>query len=457
MEFNFPIHFKERYFTCLYSNIILSINDKEEEMIKKKNLYILTESYPYDCAEKTFIEPELQILLECDKFNITIISNAACTQELTSPILSMVSYENIMLIPAYRNPLFCIKSLILYLISKDNRTEIEEIFREKEKKCHKLISSFRYYLRAKIYLEQIIKLRLDIENALFYTYWFDEKALAISLLKKEKNFKFVSRIHGYDLYNERTLCNRQAFRYLMDQRCDKLFFISEVGRKYFEKEFGKKFSRKHELQRLGVFCELGYEEIIQKQKESEVFLLVSCSSIIPIKRVDYIVDALNEIHDINVKWIHFGAGCCYESVKEKAYRLLANKQNIDYIFAGHTENKKIQRFYLENKVDAFITTSETEGAPVSIQEAMAYGIPIIATAVGEIPFMVEGNGVIFDKNAMPKDVAQAIVYLYGLPEEQKQMMRDRARKKWEVYYDGKKNYQSFCSELEELVQEGENN
>ena len=56
--------------------------------------------------------------------------------------------------------------------------------------------------------------------------------------------------------------------------------------------------------------------------------------------------------------------------------------------------RKIQLF---NISDAFILPSYTEGLPVSILEAMSYGLPILATPVGSIPEVVnESNGILFE-------------------------------------------------------------
>ena len=47
-----------------------------------------------------------------------------------------------------------------------------------------------------------------------------------------------------------------------------------------------------------------------------------------------------------------------------------------------------------NWADIFILPSHNEGLPISILEAMSYGMPIISTPVGGIPEVVKGNGVL---------------------------------------------------------------
>ena len=81
-----------------------------------------------------------------------------------------------------------------------------------------------------------------------------------------------------------------------------------------------------------------------------------------------------------------------------------------------------QKNDLFNMSDAFILPSYTEGLPVSILEAMSYGLPILSTPVGGIPEIVENgvNGFLFhpgDKN----DIFQAILQLLSNKDFAKQM------------------------------------
>jgi glycosyltransferase involved in cell wall biosynthesis len=59
--------------------------------------------------------------------------------------------------------------------------------------------------------------------------------------------------------------------------------------------------------------------------------------------------------------------------------------------------------------DAFIMTSITEGQPMALIEAMAAGVPCVATAVGGIPTLLRDGAGVLVPPSQPADVAQAMV------------------------------------------------
>ena len=61
---------------------------------------------------------------------------------------------------------------------------------------------------------------------------------------------------------------------------------------------------------------------------------------------------------------------------------LSLKDQVDWFLHG---NVKMNIYFrgIKNNVDAFINVSKSEGAAVSIMEAMSFGIPIILSNVGE--------------------------------------------------------------------------
>lgn len=63
-------------------------------------------------------------------------------------------------------------------------------------------------------------------------------------------------------------------------------------------------------------------------------------------------------------------------------------------------------------MDIFVISSKTEGSPLVLLEAMAAGLPVIATKVGEIPNILthHQNGILIDYGNV-KDLSDSILYL----------------------------------------------
>ncbi len=102
---------------------------------------------------------------------------------------------------------------------------------------------------------------------------------------------------------------------------------------------------------------------------------------------------------------------------EKLKSLIEEKQLSGMVvFEGWADEEK--KRHLFSLIDAFILPSYTEGVPISILEAMSYGLPILSTKVGGIPEIVSDNenGFLFDagdKEAMRK------ILIAGLEDSEK--------------------------------------
>lgn len=73
--------------------------------------------------------------------------------------------------------------------------------------------------------------------------------------------------------------------------------------------------------------------------------------------------------------------------------------------------------------DIFVSSSLWEGLPVAVLEAMAAGLPIVATAVGEVPLtVVDGTGLLVPA-AQPPELAAALKTLLADPAQREAMGR----------------------------------
>ncbi len=87
-----------------------------------------------------------------------------------------------------------------------------------------------------------------------------------------------------------------------------------------------------------------------------------------------------------------------------------------------------------------------ENAPLAILEAMAYGKPVIGSAVGGIPEMIddEMNGFLFEPGNVT-DLQEKLAFFLNLPEQRVLEMGKAARKKVEKEYNAESHYKQLMN------------
>lgn len=408
-----------------------------------KKLCLITKTFPFGNEEKAFLQYEVPLLK--NNFDLTVVAaelNGECEKECRTEYKTMKIEGKASLARK-------IVSVISFLCKKEAWEEIFDIVKSGEWICNRLLRMLMFGAAAETFWHNL-KAAYGINkntDALFYFYWWDYKCLGITMHKKKySKIRIVTRTHGYDLYDERELYGKQFFKQQMERKLDKIFFISSYGKQYYVDHSGRDNKEKFLLCRLGVPA-----QDIKWGEESGDFILVSCSNVIPLKRIELIVQGLALISEIKIKWIHFGDGSEMENIKKMALDMLDNKENISYRFMGRVDNKSILDYYRNRLVSCFITTTSTEGNPVSVQEALSFGIPIIGTEVSDIPLMICGNGCLLPQNPVPKQVADAIVTMALKKPQERQIMRKKSYNIWKKDYDAEKNYAEFVQKLLEVA------
>ena len=211
-------------------------------------------------------------------------------------------------------------------------------------------------------------------NPILYFYWGDNLVWIIPYLRKKittKNVKIIIRLHGSDLY-ESVKWNYAPLRNFIFNCSNKLVSISENGKFYLQKKYPN-FSTKISVARLGV-----KHHGLSPYLINDVKTIISVSNLIPLKRVHLIFEMLQK-SKFKIVWHHFGNGVLMNTIKQ----LVEEKRN-DLVVKLHgvVNNQQIIEFYKTNSVDLFLNVSSREGIPVSIMEALSFGIPVFATNVG---------------------------------------------------------------------------
>ncbi len=397
----------------------------------KKKLCFYTAQYPYGLEEQ-FIETEIKHLAE--RFEQVFIFPGN-TDGAQRPVP-----ENVKIVNIDKSKYSSLKGLcsignwVLYCIG--------DVLRHKNKKF--IISNLLQIAYSSIKLNKYLA-KNNLQNAIHYSYWFDEWSTQLSILKSKKEInKYVSRAHGFDLYEYRKKDGFIPFRKFQLLKVSKLFLISEDGKNYIEKCYAQ-FKNKYEVSYLGT--ENHYPFTFNNK--SAQYLIISCSRMVDIKRVDLIVKSLALIKDFKIKWVHFGGGMIFEEIEHISRNLLP--PNIDWELKGMVSNFDVLKFYEMNNVDLFINLSSSEGLPVSIMEAISYGIPILATNVGGTKEIVnERTGILISKDADIFNISLKIKELLTSSSKNNDF-RNGVFNFWQNNFNANKNYSCFISKLLRIV------
>lgn len=286
-------------------------------------------------------------------------------------------------------------------------------------------------------IESVIK-----ENSILYFYWGDKSSGIVPFLRKKYKNPIVARFHNSDLYEE-IKKGYLPYRTELLKSLSSAVFIAENGEEYLKNRYNKVSFQSHVF-RLGVNQVSG-----STTKNDDVFRIVSCSYVVPIKRIDLIIDALNTLN-FKIEWTHIGGGPLLEYIKEKSKTL---KDNITPHFLGHVSNKEVLQFYMNNYIDLFLNVSASEGIPVSIMEAISAGIPVIATDVGGTSEVIDQSfGRLIDKKFSANYLGKLIFEFYSKSSNERLMMRKAAGSYWDTKFNANRNYTDFAMFLKNLEQ-----
>ncbi len=404
----------------------------------RRKMILVTHGFPYGEYERSFLLTELSLLEKQYELSVISVLHDDSNAELLHSVSGNYSYR----IYVYTH----FKQLIGRLpMDADARHEIAYalsngslIRRLKGAKYTVgwLCRSFAFQDA----LEQIIA-----QNGcdILYTYWCtEETAAAVRLKKKYPQMKVISRLHGYDLFEERSDFGLQPMHRQIAQYADLLIFVSRNGQQYFQQHFPGQAPLL--LSYLGT---VGFGRLPRRVQPS--FVAVSCSYTVPIKRIPRIADALARVSGIRLHWIHIGDGPDLEWIKAYAEQALFGT-DCSVQFTGNLPNEAVAALYRKHQPDLFLTASESEGGtPISIVEAFSCGIPAIGTNVGGIPEIVTDgeNGYLVSAQADAQEMADAVMRFYSLPASAQQQMRDNAFQTFESKFDAQVNAGRFLEEL----------
>jgi glycosyltransferase involved in cell wall biosynthesis len=419
-------------------------------------LLLLTHAFPYAPPIEEFIENEIGYManvfdgifiistsktantdakrsIESDKVQVRRLERGSKIVEVFKALLKSTIWQS----SFYRDLITLVKRNMLF-----NRTAILQLF--------------LYHTNSYIACEKVLDIFstlgvLKNDKLVVYSYWLSDLAYAAILIKKnliEKGYMnvwAVSRAHGAsDVFVSYLMGGFKPCLKKLDSQLDIIAPISKKGRDYL-KAIGFSDSKLH-VSYLGVKKQVEDCSMLR----SDVFRITTCSSLTPVKRVSLIVDALSIIKDIPIELDVFGDGPLFSEIKTMCASKLS--KNVKWRLLGSVKNEAIITHFKNSRPDIFINVSSMEGIPVSIMEAISFGVPIIATDVGGVSeICIDGfNGVLLKRDFKREDLIEAIKYIYSMKQNAYRAMCEASYSVFRKKFNQERNYKKFVQDVAEM-------
>lgn len=208
--------------------------------------------------------------------------------------------------------------------------------------------------------------------------------------------KVIYTVHGFHFYKGAPLINRTVFKWaeqMMAHWTDVIITMNQEDYEAAKKLRLRKGGKVYKVHGVGI--DLGSFENIQVDraakraelglKDTDV-LCISAGDLVPRKNYETAIKAIVKVKDSNLHYLICGVGSEETRLKKMA-EALGIEDRVH--FAGFRTDMK----ELLKTADIFLFSSLQEGLPRSLMEAMAAGLPAVASGIrGNVDLIEEGKG-----------------------------------------------------------------
>mgnify|MGYP002783940119 CR=1 FL=1 len=402
-----------------------------------RSVIIITQSYPYGHGE-SFLEEELRVMSENNIKVVVVPLKIHGTTRSLPPLVEVVSvsvsFSWVRALSSWPLLRIFLSELLLRPVSwHPNAFRLLLFF---IKSAYVVCSKLRQHQESGHWPEAPI----------LYSYWLGGLTYGALLFRgKGLSPKVVSRAHGGDIYQERW-CPRYlpALRFVF-KKVDQVYVVSKDGAEYLKKRFPLS-AKCIQVSYMGT-SDPGF---LATRSEDGVCRLVSCAFIVPVKRLEMLMDALILLRttypSFRFHWTHLGGGPGFDGLTSKCHSLIADGC---CSLLGSISNAEVIEFYRNHPVDLFVSVSSSEGLPVSMMEAISVGIPILATDVGGVTEIVkQSSGFLMPADATLNDIVSSIIRFSG---QCKGSDRQQIREAWKSMFSSDSNVIELLSSFRKMI------
>jgi glycosyltransferase involved in cell wall biosynthesis len=204
---------------------------------------------------------------------------------------------------------------------------------------------------------------------------------------------------------------------------DLIYAVSHDIQNHIINDFGIQEGKVHYLP-FGVDTDLFFPKIITPNDNQDTIIVFSNRRFFPVYDISTLINGFAKAYESDKR---LSLILKMDGPDEKKYREQVISLGISDIILFKKKTPLSNITYADipddyRSADIYITTSLSDGTPVSLLEAMASGLPCIATSVGGIPEWVNNNitGLLIEPGS-PDQVASALLSLARDPELRKRL------------------------------------
>jgi colanic acid/amylovoran biosynthesis glycosyltransferase len=246
-----------------------------------------------------------------------------------------------------------------------------------------------------------------------HAHYATHPALAAWIINRITGIPYGFTVHAHDIFVDRSM----LYRKILDAKY--IVAISEYNLKFLVEHYGEWVAEKTYIIHCGIYS----DEYVSKPmpvERGERFELVSIGSLRSYKGFTFLLDACSLLKEsgINFRCRIIGRGELRESLIAQILKLDIGDKVELVGPKNQTEVAELLRTadcYVQPSV--ITSTGKMEGIPVSLMEAMASGVPVIASNISGIPELVrhEQTGLLVSPND-PVALCKAVLRIYNDPQ-----------------------------------------
>ena len=310
------------------------------------------------------------------------------------------------------------------------------------------LKNMMYFMRYKSVLNRVCRKYIDDQGNrwVIVSFWLFATAYAVSLIKDTyKDAAIVSLAHAFEIDDSRNQQIDYSCKEFCHERLDYISFISKNRMNEYLKNHADKWKWRVDNCHVDYLGTVKENQTVSSPSDGNPYHIVTCSRCIELKRLDLLIRALSLINETNIHWTHIGDGVLFNDLREMSKYL---PSNITVSWLGSLPNSEVHAFYANHAIDLAMNLSTTEGIPVSLIEALSYGIPIIATDVGGNSEVCDSHvGFLLSLDPSPEEVKNAIELFLSFEKGKRNEIRNNALIKYEKSFSSNINRPVFYQKI----------